>query len=248
MNSYDQKHYWNHIPMEELLPVVAKLAERYTAGESTSVAYEKAEQLMGAVLYCIREAEYAEEAKECGKDSRECGQGDRLYGKLHSSCSMSCDEEERVAKNNETNYIAACPKGMSVQRAYEIGLACVERKVKKALALYNEMQTYFDSYGNRCLYDTFVKGIPEFFKWYDIRFAPQDTILTLDYPVLDDLSAYTGIDRIYEYLVCIRKEQEFLCSFPRAEVIDLLAKYNPAYEDMIDNVCGAVSESKSRMC
>ena len=41
--------------MEELAPIVAKLAEKYTAGESTSVTYEKAEQLMGAVLYYIRE-------------------------------------------------------------------------------------------------------------------------------------------------------------------------------------------------
>lgn len=39
--------------MEELVPVVGKLAEKYTAYESTSITYEKAEQLMGAVLYCI---------------------------------------------------------------------------------------------------------------------------------------------------------------------------------------------------
>lgn len=190
--------------LDEIMPIVAKLTERYTAGDSTSVTYEKAEQLMGAVLYCIREAEYAEE--------------------------------------NRRESEIACLQGMSAQRAYETGLACVEKKVKAALALYNDMQTQFDSYGNRCLYDTFVKGIPEFFKWYDMRFAPQDTILTLDYPVLKDLSAYTGIDRIYEYLLCIQKEQEFLRTFPRNDVIDALARYNPVYEDMIDNVCGAVGE------
>lgn len=37
--------------MEELVPIVGKLAEKYTAGESTSVTYEKAEQLMGAAEY-----------------------------------------------------------------------------------------------------------------------------------------------------------------------------------------------------
>ena len=41
--------------MEELVPIVGKLAEKYTANESTSITYEKAEQLMGAVLYCIHE-------------------------------------------------------------------------------------------------------------------------------------------------------------------------------------------------
>ena len=43
--------------MEELVPIVGKLAEKYTAHESTSITYEKAEQLMEAVLYCIHELE-----------------------------------------------------------------------------------------------------------------------------------------------------------------------------------------------
>ena len=46
--------------MEELIPIVGRLAEQYTSGESTSLTYEKAEQLMGAVLYCIHETELAE--------------------------------------------------------------------------------------------------------------------------------------------------------------------------------------------
>lgn len=41
--------------MEELLPIVAKLAERYTSKESTSVSYECAQRLMDAVLYCINQ-------------------------------------------------------------------------------------------------------------------------------------------------------------------------------------------------
>ena len=45
------------IAMEELVPIVGKLAEQYTAYEHTSMPYEKAEQLMQAVLYCIHEAE-----------------------------------------------------------------------------------------------------------------------------------------------------------------------------------------------
>lgn len=43
--------------MEELIPVVAALAEEYTGRESSSIPYSKARQLMGAVLYCIREYE-----------------------------------------------------------------------------------------------------------------------------------------------------------------------------------------------
>lgn len=53
--------------MEELLPVVGKLTEKYTSLSSTSVTYETAQQLMGAVFYCLREAEY--EAVKTGKNS-----------------------------------------------------------------------------------------------------------------------------------------------------------------------------------
>lgn len=41
--------------MEELLPVVDKLTKKYTSNESSSITYETARMLMGAVLYCIEE-------------------------------------------------------------------------------------------------------------------------------------------------------------------------------------------------
>lgn len=40
---------------EELAPVTLKLIKKYTGDHSSSVTYEKAEQLMGAVIYCINE-------------------------------------------------------------------------------------------------------------------------------------------------------------------------------------------------
>jgi len=186
--------------MEELIPIVGRLAEKYTGFESSSVTYEKAEQLMGAVLYCIREA-------------------------------------ERTGR-----HLPAAQGRMSAQRAYELGVSCVEEKVKAALGMYHEILPGFLWYGNRCLYDTFVKGMPEFFKWYDIRFHPQDTILSLDYPVLQDLSEYEGIDRIYEYLVCIRLEQGFLRKFPEGYVVNALAGRDDFYQDMVGNLCGIVFE------
>ncbi|MDE6972625.1 MAG: hypothetical protein K2P38_05915 [Lachnospiraceae bacterium] len=185
--------------MEELAPIVAKLAEKYTAGESTSVTYEKAEQLMGAVLYCIRE----------------------------------------VWQQKENSMVSG--SGIEALKAYETGLKLVEGKVRMALELYNEMILDFNSYGSKCLYDTFVKGIPEFFKWYDMRFEPQNTILTLDYPVREDLSVYSGIDRIYAYILCIRKEQELLRRFSEEEIKDALRRYHPEYEDLVENICEMVS-------
>lgn len=85
-----------------------------------------------------------------------------------------------------------------------------------------------------------MKGLPEFFKWYDIRFEPQNTVITLDYPVLEDLSDHSGIDRIFEFIRCIRLEQEFLSAFPASCVTGWLKKYNREYGETADNICETV--------
>lgn len=184
--------------MEELVPIVGKLAEKYTAYESTSIPYEKAEQLMGAVLYCIHELEEID--------------GNPL----------------------------ALNERISAQRAYELGVSYVEEKTEKALNLYNKIMPEFYHYENQCLYDTFIKGIPEFFKWYDIQFEPQNTILCLDYPVLKDISAYTGIDRIYEFIKSICLEQKFLKIFPTSYIINVLSKNNRNWKESVDNICETI--------
>lgn len=184
--------------VEELVPLVGRLAEKYTAGESTSIPYERAEQLMEAVCYCIREF-----------------------------------EQYRLTTLAPADAVPA-------QKAYDIGVVCVREKAKEALRQYNACLENFNGYHNRCLQDTFVKGMPEFFRWYDVQFEPQNTILTLDYPVLRDLSDCTGIDKIQEYLRCICLEQKFLRRFPEQQVRSMLSGYDEQYEEMIDNLCEAV--------
>ena len=185
--------------IEELVPIVGRLAEKYTGFESTSVTYEKAEQLMEAVLYCIHETElYADNPIVLGK---------------------------------------GIP---SAQYTYEIGATYVKQKVKTALDLYNSILSDFAYYENVCLYKSFVKHIPKFFQCYDIRFAPHNTIITLDYPILKDISEYTGIDKIYEFIRCIQLEQTFLKQFPEDYIKNSLVQYNKSYKYMIENICEIV--------
>ncbi len=84
-------------------------------------------------------------------------------------------EQKRVA------FGAGITPKIIAELLYKTGAGYVEEKVRKALSLYNEMLPDFACYGSRCLHDTFVLGLPGFFKWYDMKFHPQDTILTLDY-------------------------------------------------------------------
>ena len=184
--------------MEELIPIVAKLADKYVSSESSSISYEMAEHFMSTVIFTI------------------------------------C---EQSALDSEATAIA---KNRTARQAYEEGYDKLVEKVKKAMEEFNQLTNYFDSYNNHCLEDTVIKGMPEFFKWYDVRFDPQNTMLTLDYPVLQDLSLYEGIHRIERYLHCIVLEQMFLSKFDRNRILEILSEYDTGYHLMIDNLCEVV--------
>ena len=144
-------------------------------------------------------------------------------------CIREAKEEEREER----------PEESTLQAGGSTAAARVERKVKQALAWYNGLLPEFRWYGNRCLRDTVLKELPEFFKRYNILFAPQETIITPDYPVYRDLSAYTGIDRIHGFIACLRREQEFLRSYPEEYVWEALARYGGG-ADAVENLCEAV--------
>lgn len=182
---------------EELMPIVAELAEAYTMGESSSVSYERARALMETVLWCI--------AHRDGDDS------DYSRGEL-----------------------PAAP--LSARDSYRLGLRAIQEKVRTAKERYEELMTVFDAYGNRCCRETVEKGLPAFFRYYDIRFAPADTIITMDYPVPGLDTELEGIDRISAYIDAIREEQAYLRQFPRSYVVDKLRSFHPAYENEFFNL------------
>ena len=101
---------------------------------------------------------------------------------------------------------------------------------------YETLMQDFCDYGNHALSDTIRKGIPAFLKHYDVKYAPQDTILTLDYPILEDLHLYSGIDRVYQYVKDITLEQKFLKRYDNAYVMELLNAYSGDYAEMLENI------------
>ena len=128
-------------------------------------------------------------------------------------------------------------RDISVEEQYTLGSKLVMEKAGHVRKMFNELSETFDDYGVKCLYDTVQRGIPEFLKWYDAKFCPQDTIMTLDYPVAVDLSPYRGVDAVHYYLRAISMEQQFLNRFGGDYVRAVLQKYNSGYGDMYENVC-----------
>lgn len=183
--------------MEELFPLVCTLAQNYSGHESTSVTYEKAQMLMGAVLYCLEEYHHAQE-----------------NGLVQSHT--------------------------LIKEQYDTGAGLVYEKVKNIQKIFHELSFYFEDYNVKCLHDTVLTGIPQFLKWYDIKFNPQNTIVTLDYPLLIDCCDFNGADAVYRYLSAIQAEQRFLGIFEKEYVISVLKHYNPQYKDMVENICDPV--------
>ena len=187
---------------EELMPVVEKLAFRYTGCDHSSVSYERAQMLMEAVLYCIREFRQS--------------QGDALMAK-------------------------DIPAGEAYRRGQEI----VMEKVRELFSLYNEMIPDFKDYGCLCLRDTVRKGTHAFLKSYDFTFAPQETLLTLDYPVREHLEHLCGVDRVLSYMKCICAEQEYLGGMDEREVIAILRGYHREYGYLMENICEIVKKRRA---
>ncbi|MDE6608402.1 MAG: hypothetical protein K2K54_11720 [Lachnospiraceae bacterium] len=131
-------------------------------------------------------------------------------------------------------------KKVSAKEAYSFGRQLVTQKVKKLTALYNEMMPDFKDYGSLCLKETIVKGIPAFLQRYDTKFNPQDTMLTLDYPILTDISELTGVDAVFGYVRDIYLEQSFLREFHPIYVSEVLSVLHDEYEMLVENICSIV--------
>lgn len=196
--------------MEELIPLVKKLVKRYTSNESTSVSYEKARQLMEAILFCMDEF-----TKNLSQEPL-----------IHSE-ELSGQEVFREQK-------------LSPEQAYEAGYQLVVKTTRKALQLYQSIAEQFQFYRNRALSDTVIKGMPQFFQYYDALFFPQNQILTLDYPTLKTVEHLKGIDAIYQYLQYIQLEQEFLKSFSDEYIETCLLAYHEDYEELFINIPSVV--------
>lgn len=185
---------------EELIPIVAELANKYTGYEHSSISYEKAQMLMNAVLYCIHELE-----------------------------TTGC------------NTLQANP--IPAKEAYQSGREIVMTKIQELQNLYNDFISDFQDFGCVCLKDTIVKEIPLFLLHYDAKYAPQETLIALDYPILKHLGNASGIDVVLDYVNCICLEQRFLKKFDIAYVTGTLRWYHEEYGHLIENLCSILLQS-----
>lgn len=148
------------------------------------------------------------------------------------------NEYEQGGENTNTLLARKIP----AKEAYVQGKAIVMDKLWKLQQLYNGLIMDFKAYGSVCLDDTIRKGIPVFLERYDYTYAPQETLLTLDYPVLVDLGDLSGVDRVLAYVQYIALEQKLLQKMDEEYIMESLRRYHRDYEHLVENIIRMVME------
>lgn len=129
---------------------------------------------------------------------------------------------------------------ISAMQAFEFGIKRKREKIQKAKELFDNISLTFEDYHNECYQETIIAGMKAFFERYDVNFDATNHLLTLDYPLLCEISELKGIDLIYEYLLRTFLEQKFLAGFDKDEIIGILYAYHKNYKELIINIAKIV--------
>lgn len=126
--------------------------------------------------------------------------------------------------------------GYPLAQLFEEGQRDVWCLGDEAKALYHMAKTTDPGFGNIAYCDT-LDEIDNFFRLYDLRFFAHDIPCMIDYPLCNPVSeSLEGIRYISEYLRRLIVENRFCGCFDQRDIVRLLGKYQPEYQDLILNL------------
>lgn len=177
---------------EELLALVTQLARHYTGYESSSVSVELLQQLVDAVEYCLNEEDIDRPSQ-----STEQQRPPHREGRTPESV-------DRPSQSTEMQ------PSLPLRDRFETGRERVVTKTRAAQQLYNVLAPMAAGSRDIRLKMDF-EVLPQFFRYYDWMYRPQETVVDLDYPVSNATRTLSGVDYIYAYLLEVQPvlEREF---------------------------------------
>ncbi len=116
-----------------------------------------------------------------------------------------------------------------LQETYDKGLAQLNLCFNATHSFFQALQANKLDFPNQAYHATLDEALPDFFKNYDILFRAQDTMASIDYPLLFDDMHKQGILYIQQYLEHLAIENEFCQLFPQQDVKQLLSNYGRVY-------------------
>jgi len=112
---------------------------------------------------------------------------------------------------------------------YNRGIKVIEKTVDECKLLYEDIKENRLNVPVLIYNDTIDNALPEFFKNYDIVFAAQDTVSSMDYPLIFDDMSIKGIFYIKQYLEELKLETDFCRLFGDCLVKKILLNYGKKY-------------------
>ncbi len=123
----------------------------------------------------------------------------------------------------------ACLEADQLKETYEKGLALVVSCVANTKNLYQEIKDRKLNVPIKAYHSTIDEALTDFFKNYNELFGAQDTMASIDYPLLFDDMRIQGVFYIKQYLETLAIETQFCSLFPKEDVAKLLANYGQVY-------------------
>ncbi len=117
----------------------------------------------------------------------------------------------------------------SIKEIYQAGLETVESCLRETEQSYQEIKNNKLDIPNEAYQSTIDQALPDFFEKYDVLFSAQDTMTSIDYPLLFDDMKMQGIFYIKQYIHKLDLETQFCRLFAPEEVTQLLYNYGRVY-------------------
>lgn len=122
-----------------------------------------------------------------------------------------------------------CLSNSCAAEIYEKGQALIRACQEQTLLLYEDVRDHKLDIPIKAYHCTIDEDLPDFLNKYDLLFNAQETMATMDYPLLFDDMRLQGIFYIEQYLKKLTMETDFCHLFSPADINQLLINYGRVY-------------------
>ncbi|OPJ62874.1 DUF6323 family protein [Clostridium oryzae] len=116
-------------------------------------------------------------------------------------------------------------KSNSISEIFKSGIELLNCCLRETKRLYEKVKKHRLNVDIEAYNSTIDEGIPIFFEKYNVIFGAQNTIVSVDYPLIFDDMQVKGIAYIKNYLKNLELENEFCRNYQDEEINKLLMNY-----------------------
>lgn len=130
----------------------------------------------------------------------------------------------------------AALKKIPLTELYSNGRKLISIKLRATHQYYRCVLSSMLDTDNDAYNETLTKGITSFFKQYDQAYLAHEILISVDYPLFNEVTDLAGIEFIQKYLESAKCENDFCQHFLSEAVHTLLQQYHKDYASLLFNI------------